>query len=348
MKRLRSDELLASPPQSRPLSLSLVLARLAWWRATRPGAYTIMGADGQSRATHAALTALLALIASLTFAASEPLPPAPPPRTIRVAGIVLKWVRGDKEANYRRAEPLIREAAAHGAEIVCTTECFLDGYAIADKTIPLGQYRALGEPIPDGKYFRRLAELAKELGIYLVAGMLEADGTNRFNTAVVIGPEGRLLGRYHKQHLEHEAVRNAEGRESSVVATPLGKIGVMICADRRLPEVVKGFCERGAEFLLCPSGGMYGPRKNDPILQARSKENARFIVFVHPAEFLVTAPDGAILAQTVLGDRLVVSPDQVGTEADSKRVFYFDLPRTVETAPAALPKTAKPRTVLAP
>jgi hypothetical protein len=104
-----------------------------------------------------------------------------------------------------------------------------------------------------------------------------------------------------------------------------------------LPEVVKGICERGADFLLCPSGGMYGPRKNDPILQARSKENARFIVFVHPAEFLVTGPDGAILAQTVLGDRLLVTPDQVGTEADSKRVFYFDLPRTAGKGPAALP-----------
>ena len=65
-----------------------------------------------------------------------------------MAGIVLKWVRGDKEANFRRAEPMIRQAAAKGAKIVCTTECFLDGYAIADKSIPLDDFRALGEPIP--------------------------------------------------------------------------------------------------------------------------------------------------------------------------------------------------------
>jgi predicted amidohydrolase len=48
---------------------------------------------------------------------------------VKVAGIVLKWVRGDKEANYRRAEPMIRKAALRGAKIICTTECFLDGYA---------------------------------------------------------------------------------------------------------------------------------------------------------------------------------------------------------------------------
>src|SRR5688572_9730467 len=84
-------------------------------------------------------------------------------QTVRIAGIVLKWVRGDKEANYRRAEPMIREAARNGAQIVCTTECFLDGYAIADKSIPLDVYRALGEPIPDGPYCRKLAALAREL-----------------------------------------------------------------------------------------------------------------------------------------------------------------------------------------
>src|SRR5262245_38903935 len=85
--------------------------------------------------------------------------------TVKTAGIVLKWVRGDKEANYRRALPLIREAAKNGAKIVCTTECFLDGYAIADKTIPPDAYRALGEPIPTGKYYRKLAALARELKI---------------------------------------------------------------------------------------------------------------------------------------------------------------------------------------
>lgn len=51
--------------------------------------------------------------------------PRPTTNTVRVAGIVLRWLRGDKEANYRRVEPLIREAAAYGAQIVCTTECFL-------------------------------------------------------------------------------------------------------------------------------------------------------------------------------------------------------------------------------
>src|SRR4029077_9552405 len=108
--------------------------------------------------------------------------------TVKGAGIGLKWVRGDKPANYRRAERMIRQAAARGAKIICTTECFLDGYAIADKSIPLERDRALGERIPGGEYCRRLMALADKPDIVLIAGMLEDCGETRYNTAVLIGP----------------------------------------------------------------------------------------------------------------------------------------------------------------
>jgi predicted amidohydrolase len=250
----------------------------------------------------------------------------PPPHTVRAAGIVLKWVRGDKEANYRRAEPLIREAARGGARVIVTTECFLDGYAIADKSIPLAEYRALGEPIPSGKYYRRLAALAGELKVHLVAGMLEADGDARYNTAVLIGPDGKLVGKYRKQNLGHESVRNTAGTGSPVFATPYGRVGLMICADRTDPALVRRLRDNGADLLICPSGGMFGPKRNDPIVQDRSRENRLPILFVHPAEFLVTGPDGSVLGRTLLGDSLLVPAEQAGGDKDKNRVFYFDLP----------------------
>lgn len=247
---------------------------------------------------------------------------------VRVAGIVLKWLRADREANYGRAAKMIREAADEGAKIVCSTECFLDGYAIKDKSIPLDQYRALGEPIPDGSFYKRLAALADELDIHLVAGMLEADGEHRYNTAVLIDPDGKLVGRYRKQELGHESVRNTPGNSSPSFQTPYGKVGLMICADRRFPKLVKRLCDGGADFLICPSGGMFGPKTNDHYLQARSKENGVFIVFVHPAEFLITDPKGEIRARTILGDRLEITPEQVGGEHDKNNVYFFDLPLT--------------------
>ena len=246
--------------------------------------------------------------------------------TVRVAGIVLKWLRTKKAENYRRLEPMVREAARQGARIVCTTECFLDGYAIADKEIPLEEYRALGETVPGGVYYEKLSRLAKELDIYLIAGMLEADGIDRYNTAIFVGPDGDLIGKYRKQKLGHEKVRNRSGSESSVFRTPWGRVGIMICADRTEKRIVQRFCDNGADFLICPSGGMYGPERNDPILQARSKENQRYIVFVHPAEFLVTGPQGMIESRTILGDRLLISTQQQRKKEDLNRVFYYNLP----------------------
>lgn len=265
------------------------------------------------------------LLASASLAADEPAEKASAP-SVRVAGIVLKWLRTEKEANYTRAEKLIEAAAQGGAQLVCTTECFLDGYAIKDKTIPLDKYRALGEPIPSGKYYQRLAALADRLNIHLIAGMLEADGDDRFNTAVFIDPAGKLIGKYRKHKLEHELVRNTPGTETPVFQTPFGHIGIMICADRRDPELVQRLKANGATLLICPSGGMFGPKPNDHILQARSKENRVPILFVHPAEFLVTDANGEIRAQTILGDKLEIETSEIDTVTDKNEVFFFEMP----------------------
>ncbi len=273
---------------------------------------------------HRLLLTCLCLVVLLCTCHADDTPPSG--ENLKIAGIVLKWIRGDKEANYQRVVPLIREAAAHGAQLVVTTECFLDGYAIQDKSIPVETYRSLGEAIPGGTYFQRLSDLAKELKIHLIAGMTEADGEERYNTSVLFGPDGQMLGKYRKQILGHELVRNTPGQVSSTHATPYGKMGMLICADRTNPDVVRRFKENGARFLICPSGGMFGPRKNDPIVQARSKETGLPIIFVHPAEFLVTGQQGEIISQTVLGDVLLIDPQDVGTEKDSKQIFYYELP----------------------
>jgi predicted amidohydrolase len=257
-----------------------------------------------------------------------------PTDTVRIAGIVLKWVRANRELNYRRIEPMIREAAANGAQIVVTSECFLDGYAVRDKEMPVEQYFALGEPIPGGEYFQKLAGLARELGIYLAIGVHEACGQTHYNTAALIGPDGQLVGKYHKHKLGHEIDRHVPAPEGAFPAFPTryGTVGMLICADRSRPDIFQGLCANGADFIFCLSGGAFGPEKNDPAMQARSRDIARYIIFVHPAQFLVTAPDGAIRDTQMLGDparareTTVVREDEIGGERDRNRVCYFDLP----------------------
>ena len=256
----------------------------------------------------------------------------PTQKNVRVAGIVLKWIRGAKDINYRRIEPMIREAASGGAQLVCTTECFLDGCSAMVDGMQGEEYRAMGEAIPGGEYFQKLSALSKELGIYLIAGLHEDGGENQLNSAALIGPDGDLVGKYHKQFLVEELSHHTPGKESLTFATSLGQIGIMICKDRTDAALVKRFVSNGCDFLICVSGGAFGPERNHHYLQDRSRENGIYIVFVHPAEFLVTAPDGEICAQTLLGDpalrgrALVISQDQMGTDVDRNRVFFFDLP----------------------
>ena len=164
------------------------------------------------------------------------------------------------------------------------------------------------------------------LKIHVVAGMTEAEGELRYNTSVLIGPDGKLIGKYRKHALEHELVRNTPGTNTPAFDTGFGRLGMVICADRKHPDLVSRIVTDGAEFLLCPSGGMFGPKSNDPILQARSKEIRGYIVFVHPCEFLVTGPDGDILTTTLLGSSLEISAAEIGSQKDSKQVFYYNLP----------------------
>jgi predicted amidohydrolase len=167
--------------------------------------------------------------------------------------------------------------------------------------------------------------LADRLEIYLVAGMLEADGDQRYNTAVFLDPAGHLIGKYRKHELGHELLRNTPGTETPVFHMPFGRVAIMICADRRDPDLVKRFCDGGANLLICPSGGMFGRQSNDPIVQARSRENGVPILFVHPAEFLVTDAGGAIKKRIILGDRLVISTSEIGGVHDQNEVILFDL-----------------------
>ena len=252
---------------------------------------------------------------------------------MKVAGIVLKWIRGEKALNFKRFEAMARQAAVGGADIVCSTECFLDGYAIKDKTIPEDQYYAMGEKIPGGAYYQKLSDLARELSVFIAAGIHEVDGPTQYNTAVLIDRQGSLVGKYHKHKLGHEDVRHTPGTEYPVFAGPAATVGMMICADRSRPDLIQALCNNGANFILCLSGGSFGP-KNDEHMQDRSEACGKTIIFVHPAQFLVTGSDRTICDNQMIGDpdperraeSMCITPSQVGTSNDLSHVCYFDLP----------------------
>ncbi|UCC78270.1 MAG: carbon-nitrogen hydrolase family protein [Candidatus Zixiibacteriota bacterium] len=242
--------------------------------------------------------------------------------TVRVAGVILKWIPRDREANFRRIEPLIREAAAKGAKVICTPESFLDGYSARFPDVTAEELRSLAEEIPGGDYFSRLQKLSDELDIYLVAAITELDGEEIYNSAALIGPDGMLVGKYRKKFLWVDEVdKYTPGKAFPVFMTEFGKVGFMICSDRRWPEAIEELKKNGADFVLCPAGGGYG-KKNDMIVGQRSKEGNIPIVFVHPVEFLVTGPSGKILKMSLIGNQL----DGNKKDLSGGVVLFYDLP----------------------
>jgi predicted amidohydrolase len=112
------------------------------------------------------------------------------------------------------------------------------------------------QPIP-GLYSDRLCQEAIRHQIYVCAGLTERGAnSHNYNAAILINPQGEILTKYHKINLltvEHPYY--AVGQTLNVVDTPLGKIGVNICADNFLDGLSIGhtLARMGAEFILSPS-----------------------------------------------------------------------------------------------
>ncbi|UCH34814.1 MAG: hypothetical protein JSV65_00225, partial [Armatimonadota bacterium] len=86
---------------------------------------------------------------------------------LRVAGLALKSEPWDKEANWAKAERMVRDAAAAGAELVCAPEGFLEGYIVQEKGLTRAKYRSIGESVRRGPYVRKMRGLCAELRVGL-------------------------------------------------------------------------------------------------------------------------------------------------------------------------------------
>lgn len=156
---------------------------------------------------------------------------------------------GEPDRNLERAALMIAEAAQQRCDVVLLPETLDFAW-----THPSALTEA--QPIP-GLYSDRLCQEAIRHQIYICAGLTErgANGLN-YNAAILINPKGEIITKYHKINLltvEHPYY--AVGQTLNVVDTPLGKIGVNICADNFLDGLSIGhtLARMGAEFILSPS-----------------------------------------------------------------------------------------------
>ncbi len=167
----------------------------------------------------------------------------------KLALIQMQVVPGDKARNIAHAEALIAQAAAGGAACVLLPEVMDLGW-----THPSALTEA--EPIPNGEPCQRLVSAARRFGIHVCGGMVERDGDNIYNSAVLIDPTGEVILKHRKlNELEIAHSLYAQGDRLNVVDTPLGRIGLMICADGFAKDqvIARSLGYMGAQIILSPS-----------------------------------------------------------------------------------------------
>jgi predicted amidohydrolase len=192
---------------------------------------------------------------------------APAPRKVRIATV--HYVpHGGKTAmdSCRQFEPLIADAARQKADLVVLPETITaTGNGLS--------YAQAAEPIP-GPATEYFAQLAAQHALHLVVGLVERDRHLVFNTGVLLGPDGKLIGKYRKVTLPRTEIEAGitPGTEYPVFNTRLGKIGIMICYDGFFPEPARQLSMRGAEIIAFPVAGC-----NPLLAAARACENHVFL-----------------------------------------------------------------------
>jgi predicted amidohydrolase len=192
----------------------------------------------------------------------------PPSRKVRLATI--HYVpRNGKTAmdSCRQFEPFLVEAAQKQASLVVLPETLTaTGNGLT--------YLEAAEAIPGAStdYF---GGLARQHGLHLVAGLVEREQHLVYNTAVLIGPDGKLIGKYRKVALPRTEIEAGitPGHEYPVFETQIGRIGMMICYDGFFPEPARQLGIRGAEIIAFPVAGC-----NPLLAAARACENHVFLV----------------------------------------------------------------------
>ena len=143
----------------------------------------------------------------------------------------------------------IAQAGHKRADLLVLPECAYPAYILGS----VDTYRS-AKHLTGREYVTWLAKRAAQHRINIVSGFVHDETDQLYNAAVVIDERGRVLGSSKKRflwHADHDWF--APGDDIPVFDTPIGKIGVVICAETRTPEIIATQIAAGAEILAMPT-----------------------------------------------------------------------------------------------
>ena len=173
-------------------------------------------------------------------------------------------------------------------------------------------YIKKAEKIP-GPFTEALCTAAKKYGIYLVSGFCELHPdipASLYNSAILISPEGEIVGVYHKLHIPMEENHYFyPGSRIDVYRTEMGNVGMIVCYDYLFPEVSRILSLKGAEIICAVLNGPKRPPYDRyvHIASTRAHENRNYFIICNrvgkeDVEFggrtTIAGPDGQIVKQS--------------------------------------------------
>ena len=174
---------------------------------------------------------------------------------VKVAAVQMAMGR-DREANVNKAEHLVREAAANGAQIILLPELFEGLYFCKDMD---EKYFSWAKERENHPLIKRFSTLAKELKVVLPLSYFEKAGDAYFNSLVVLDADGEVLENYRKTHIpdgpgyEEKFYCQPGNTGFKVWDTKYARIGVGICWDQWFPETARSLALMGAELIFYPT-----------------------------------------------------------------------------------------------
>lgn len=249
---------------------------------------------------------------------------------IKVAAVQMDTKIGNIDYNLIKTQELINEAASQGARLIVFPECSLTGYCYESKE----EARANAIYLDDS-WMDKLIDLARQTNSYSIVGFIEKEKDNIYNSLSIIGPNG-MLGKYRKVHLPQLGVDRfvSPGNEPfSIIDTPIGKIGPLICYDIRFPEQARIQSLKGADILVhitnLPSTAS---AQVDFLLPARANENRVYVLssdrvgqergFAFLGRSSIYGLNGETLAQGNEVDEMIIYADLDLSLSRNKDVFF--------------------------
>lgn len=241
----------------------------------------------------------------------------------------------DQEQTMVKAERMVREAAARGAQIIALPEMWNCPYSkeYFKKYAALGHHDAV----------KAMSSWAEELGVILVGGSVpETEDGRIYNTCFVFDENGRQIARHRKAHLFDvdlpgmsfkESATFSPGNEITVFETKYGRMGCAVCFDVRFPELFRAMAVRGARIVFLPAqfNMTTGPAHWELTMRNRALDNELFLVAAAAARregfnyecyghSMICDPFGCVLAEgdqsecTILTDIDLERIDQVRSQ----------------------------------